>query len=282
MVQPKINFQKTEGSTNPYIELLGLSDKNAIVVRASGNSPVENKSGGYIVLYTNGDMYRYDITLLNLQTLITHMPLKGAEKTKSLNLIKQITSLDASKLNIGLLIEYPNGNKTLKIQDGANYAIEIFKGNQYSIYESYSPQDYIEWKAEGYEERQKFLDLFIKFGYNESVKAANIESIKQKDTVYLYFKENEFQDKWKDGSSRDAFVFYATTYNPFVFRLEIGVPEIVAEKDFIKNHPDSVVDINFLIKYAGNAYNLLHQKNLYLITDIPENGKTLIRKLRHQ
>ncbi len=49
------------------------------------------------------------------------------------------------------------------IYDATNLSFELMKDNQYSNFESYAPEDYIESKATGYEEREKLVYLVNKF-----------------------------------------------------------------------------------------------------------------------
>jgi hypothetical protein len=205
---------------------------------------------------------------------VLNKKITGRKKKEFIEVIKQITQLDVKKLS----------SKTITIDSNTfegscsgcyDYILELYQEYKISKYINYSAHYFIEGKSEGYEERQKFLDLFYKFDYSPNIKAPDIENIKAKDTVYYLFnnfkpveikqspggnesvKRNEY-DIYYDGNAQNVFMQLPALYTG------------KRDEKFLTKNRDAIIDYNFILKYGGFTEFLSRKK--VMIIEQKKNG----------
>lgn len=272
---PVISFQNQTATINPYVKLLGLRDKDALIIRASENIETDTISGSYLVVLSNGDMYRYGVYFINEKTHIRKTTVANTDKSKFLKNIEEIETLDASQLNLKQVTTKGGTKTAIDFTNYPNYHLELYQSKKVSKFYSQAAEGFIEARADGYLMRQKLVQLCKDLDFSETIKAYPIEQVKAKDTVYIRFRSGEFETKQKIAGD-DYLYDIATGSQEHSYLLRKSSSKAIsAEKDFIAKHKDEIIDYDFFLKY-GYRTKFLHFRTLYIIDETEEKGKSPI------
>lgn len=166
---PKIKFYEQSNTINPYVKMLGLDDKDAIIVAPRiYNKQQEIRS--FLVLLSDGKIYKYAVWQIDNNPEIRSKEVADDQKQYFLHLIKKMNSLRIFKNNDIEAYSYwkelqKNEKGMTVVLDGQYYSFEIFKGRDVASYGDYSPQSYISSKRPGYELKKEFLSIFEAFDF---------------------------------------------------------------------------------------------------------------------
>ncbi|QEE50207.1 hypothetical protein FUA48_11645 [Flavobacterium alkalisoli] len=230
-VEP-FEFQKSQLRQNPYIEELGLDDKNALIIKTQAYSPWSlGKSSSYLVVLTNVKMfkyYRYIHTAYSEDVLKSSEITDAAEKTKLLKLINATTQIKSGMLNI----TKKDTGEELVIFDAGTCSIEIHQGELMSVLESYAPHEAIEYGYPGAEERQKLLDAANGFNFYDDL---------FREVIYIEFNDNT------QNTSKEL------KYNNIEFREEPYIREDKFEFDTLRKKPQEIKYIDIKDKLLSKT-----------------------------
>lgn len=269
-----INFKETSTTVNPYVKLLYLKDTNALIVKANTGIPTGNFSGSYLVLFTNGEMYRYGVYYINEKTHIRKIKITEAEQSKFRKLIEEAAALNASQLNLKQVTTKDGSKATIDFTNYPDYYLEIYHDKKVSKYYSKSADGFIEARADGYPMRQKLVSLYNALDFSETIIAAPIEQVKAQDTVYIHFKKSEFEVKQQIAGG-DYLYDIAVGEKQHLYLLQKkDALQSQQPKDFITRHKDAVIDFDFFLKY-GTKTGFLNLRTVYIIND-EANGKVSV------
>lgn len=169
---PKIDFKNTTEKPNPYIELLSLEDKNSLILKTSFNSYWYGGTIFYFLVFqSNGNVSKYEYKYSDEKKLKIIKKRISKKKYKFywefLNSCSKenLFDIDYTQLNITSKPINDSRSESMIISDGLLQSFEITKLNEYSAFDTYCPESYIEKKYPGYEERQKLLTLITRFTF---------------------------------------------------------------------------------------------------------------------
>jgi hypothetical protein len=179
---PAINFENSEDEVNPYLEKLGITDENAIIVRYRvTNAWMMEKRESYLVFLPDGRMFKYagrDMLKngpFQYEWVIKKIEITDrSDKKRFYKLVKKLKEIDKGQLNLmvkDVPVKEKNmmGQEAMSISDANDYILEIHKGNLKSVYNSYAPEEYIELKYNGFKMRQKFMDIIKEFDFQKEL-----------------------------------------------------------------------------------------------------------------
>lgn len=165
---PEVKFHKD--TLNSYARLLNLKDSHALILKVGyTNYWYGGTSSDFVVYNNDGTIEKYK-TFLSFKAENTVKKIK-VPKRKYVYYKQFITEcvtdnlfdIDTTKLNIQTVTDENGITQSMTVHDATNISFELIKDNQYSKFESYAPELYIESKAIGYEEREKLVNLVNKF-----------------------------------------------------------------------------------------------------------------------
>ena len=166
---PKIEFNEISEKDNSIINLLNLKDKNSLIVKIGFQSYWFGGIQSSLVVFQNdGNIIKFKVFFPNDSLKKIRICKKRIKKKKAENYWKFIKSvaeknklnIDKSKLNIER-IKYEDGTvlKYSTRSDCVDESFEIIQGNKKTYYSTYDALFQIEQKNEGFEERQKLVNL---------------------------------------------------------------------------------------------------------------------------
>ena len=167
---PNFDLKDSTELQNNYIELLKLKDKNSLIINLSIYKNKTQNSSLFLVFSNNGKVLRYDVFYpknQNDKIIIEKRKTKKEDYKRLWSLLNESSlkkrfEIDTTKLNI---TEYENDEGKTKIIyngniGGLEYQIELIQNHRIRIFKTYEPVWFIKLKVPGYEERQKFLELW--------------------------------------------------------------------------------------------------------------------------
>ena len=166
---PKIEFNEISEKDNSYINLYNLKDKNSLIVKIGFQSYWFGGIHTSLVVFQNdGNIIKFKVFFSNDSLKKIRISKKRIKKKKAENYWKFIKSvaeknklnIDKSKLNIER-IKYEDGTvlKYSTRSDCVDESFEIIQGNKKTYFSTYDALFQIEQKNEGFEERQKLVNL---------------------------------------------------------------------------------------------------------------------------
>jgi len=171
---PKMNFFEREN--NRYIELLGITDRNAIIATTQV-WPYGEKFRNFLVILPDGKVYKYafingkDLSKTDNKPEIRNTEIVGEERLHFIELLKKINTMRIFKANDLEAFKYwqtiekkPN---TTVVLDGRSYSISIYKNRDKATYFTSNPESYIAAKRDGYKLKEEFLAIFKEFDFGE-------------------------------------------------------------------------------------------------------------------
>jgi hypothetical protein len=169
---PKIKFYQQSNAINPYVKMLGLTDKNAIIVAPYIISQEQSRS--FLVILSDGRMYKFATKQIDDSIEVRSEEVAADQKSYFLELIRKMNSLRIFKTND---IEAYNYWKELQkkekgmivVVDGPYYSFEIFKRRDIASYGDYAPKSYIKSKRPGYELKKEFISIFEAFDFMDEL-----------------------------------------------------------------------------------------------------------------
>jgi hypothetical protein len=172
-VFPKFDWHGETKTENVYVALLGLKDKNALIVKIGYSSYwTEGMVSKFIVFQNDGKVKHFEV----FQPRDSKKKIKVKRKRikrkafpyywNYLNYCfdKQKFKIDKSQLNITEKINRKDGTvQMMSISDGTTYHFWICQGKKYIAYGSYAPEVFIRNDFPGAKERQKLVDIMNGF-----------------------------------------------------------------------------------------------------------------------
>lgn len=174
---PKMKFYDEEKKINPYVEILGLTDKNALII-APQILPYSDKIRSFLVILNNGRMFKYAIKYheynIDSKPEIRNKEVVGDEKLYFFNLLKKINSLKLFKANDTEVYSYwqeldKSDKNRIVVLDGSTYCFNILQKRNVARYSVSNPDSYIALKRPGYILKEQFLILFKEFDFTEEL-----------------------------------------------------------------------------------------------------------------
>jgi len=105
---------------------------NALIIKTS-EFEVDTLSGSYIAVLSNGDMYRYGVYSPNFKILIKKVKVNDNEKSKFLELIENVNTLDPAQLNLKNIVMKDGTKATIDIDHGFLYGLDVYQGKNLYI-----------------------------------------------------------------------------------------------------------------------------------------------------
>lgn len=267
----KINFTEKSANVNPYIDMLKLNDKNALIIKSYSNE----FTSSYVVLPSNGEIYHYGMYTIDGKSHTRKIKVAEAEKTHFLKLAEEINKLDATQLN-RKEVTAANGTKSeISFNNYPDYYIEIFQGNQSVKFNSLAADGFIEAQAAGYQMREKLVTLYKALDFSETITTNPYETVKAKDTVYIRFKKGEFEQKQKIAGNDCLYDIAFGGKNHAYLLSKSKSPALIADNVFLEKHEHETIDYDFFLKY-NNRVSFLHFRILYIIDETDASGKKMI------
>ncbi|TDT46460.1 hypothetical protein CLV90_0510 [Maribacter spongiicola] len=160
---PKIDFKLNAEEVNKYVELFGLNDADALVVRlAYSRLPHIEPESYYIVYFNNGKVRRYEINE-SAQSMaspkIKRIRLKKkkySEYWAFLNLCTTEGKFDIDQNQLATLGEKANSWRNA-ISGGQTYTFGLYQGENYTKYKSFLPSMFTDEEYPGYEDKRKLI-----------------------------------------------------------------------------------------------------------------------------
>lgn len=174
---PKMKFYDKEKKINPYLEILELTDKNALII-APQILPNGDKIKSFLVLLDNGRMFKYAIMdheyNIDSNPEIRNKEVVGDEKLYFFNLLKKINSLklfksyDIEAYSYWQELDKRDKNRIV-VLDGSTYCLDVLQKRNVARYSVSNPDSYIDLKRPGYKLKEQFLILFKEFDFKEEL-----------------------------------------------------------------------------------------------------------------
>ncbi|WP_299798557.1 hypothetical protein [uncultured Maribacter sp.] len=160
---PKIDFKSNSEEVHRYVELFGLNDADALVVRlAYSILPDIEPESDYIVYFNNGKVRRYSINE-SAQTMaspkikrIRVQKKKYSEYWAFLNLCVSEGKFDINQSQLATLGEKANSWKKA-ISGGQTYTFGLYQGEKYTEYKSFLPSMFKDEEYPGFEDKRKLI-----------------------------------------------------------------------------------------------------------------------------
>lgn len=274
VITPTINFTTFHNLKNNYTKLLGLNDENALIIKTS-EFEVDTLSGSYIAVLSNGDMYRYGVYSPNFKILIKKIKVNDNEKSKFLELIENVNTLDPAQLNLKNIVMKDGTKATIDIDHGFLYGLDVYQGKKSIHFESFGADYFITEKVDGYQMREKLLTIYKALDFSENIVANDIEHIKAQDTIYISFKEGAFEIKEKTGPDKYMYAVLLSRYGSLCFVKKHNIEPIAVSEKFVKDHTKQIINYDFFLKYIYDL-NFLYYKKIYVIEEKNSAGKIII------
>ena len=167
---PNFDLKDSTELQNNYVKLLKLKDKNSLIINLSIYKNNTKNSSLFLVFNNNGKVLRYDVFYpknQNDKIIIEKRKTKKEDGERLWSLLNESSlnktfEIDTTKLNI---TESENDEGKTKIIKNGNisgleYKIELIQNHRIKIFKTYEPLWFIKLKVNGYEERQKFLEIW--------------------------------------------------------------------------------------------------------------------------
>jgi len=271
---PVVNFQTQVKEYNPYINLLGLQDKDALIIRASENIETDTISGSYLVVLSNGEMYRYGVYLPDFKTHVRKIKVINADKTKFVKLIDDANMLDASQLNL-TRITTKNDKENISFTNYPNYNLELYEGKKSAKFYSLSAEGYINARADGYQMRERLVQLCKALDFSETIVTNPIELVKAQDTIYIRYKEGgTIKKEAISGGDVLYDIPISKTGHAYLLQKQEAIPQ-PCTKDFEARHRDAIIDEDFFLKY-GSKTSFLNFRVVYIFKESKTGSPTAI------
>ncbi|WP_417353066.1 hypothetical protein [Flavobacterium alkalisoli] len=161
---PDSDFKEVTVNVNPYIEKLGLEDKDALVIAMSESTVrcmcTENN---FLVMLSDGRMFKYATTDEDYKGLKSMEVTDAAEKERLAKTVNSINDIDTDT--------FKNPPARVLVSDRSSYNLEIYKGTTCQTFNVYAPEMYIVKKLPRYKERKKLVKVLKALDfYNELFK----------------------------------------------------------------------------------------------------------------
>lgn len=160
---PKIDFKSNAEEVNRYVELFGLNDADALVVRlAYSILPHIEPESNYIVYLNNGKVRRYRINESAQQKASPKIKRIHVKKKKYseywafLNLCASEGKLDIDQRQLATLGEKANSWKNA-ISGGQTYTFGLYQGENYTEYKSFLPSMFTDEEYPGFEDKRMLI-----------------------------------------------------------------------------------------------------------------------------
>jgi hypothetical protein len=101
----EIKLQSAYTGANPYLELLGITDKDALIIKAAINAKSNSEEGSYVAFLSNGEIQWYGIFSIKDETVVKHVSIGSlAEKQSLCNQLQIANRLNQSQLNLKKIV----------------------------------------------------------------------------------------------------------------------------------------------------------------------------------
>jgi hypothetical protein len=159
----KIEFKTHTEEKNKYVELFGLNDADALVVRlAYSILPHIEPGSNYIVYLNNGKVRRYRINESAQPMASTKIKRIRVKKKKRsdywafLNLCASEGKFNIDQSQLATLGEKANSWKNA-ISGGQTYNFGLYQGENYTEYKSFLPSMFTDEEYPGFEDKRKLI-----------------------------------------------------------------------------------------------------------------------------
>lgn len=158
-------YKEVTVSVNPYLEKLGIEDKDAVVIVMSKSSMrYFGSQNSFLVMLSDGRMFKYATSDKDYTELKSIEVTDASEKRRITKTVNSINDIDTDT--------FKNPPARVYITDCAGYDLEIYNGTTGQIFDVYAPEAYIEDKLPRYKERSKLLKVLETLDfYNELFKS---------------------------------------------------------------------------------------------------------------
>lgn len=260
-----IKHQSAYTGANPYLELLGITDTNALIIKATLNHENSSDEGSYIAFRSNGEIHRYGIFNINNEIVVKHISITNPVEKQSLhNTLQVVSSLDQSQLDIKEIV-YNGVSTSVYINDAGNYYLTIYKGDRLSHFQSEAPHEYIDAKVEGYEMRALFLQLFNAVDYKKAIQTKDINEIRKRDTIYVYYQKGPYETKMTmTQTGLGLYQFAIDNREHFNFTEVKNAGKYVSNSKELQHIRETMIDYDFFFKYGAEA-QFLRSKKVFIV-----------------
>jgi len=154
---PEIPFNWYKGKTSSLYKEHGIRDHNAIILNAGRRSAFGGGEDKFLVYYRKGNVRKF---VQNTEDWsVKEVDVSAQEQTTYIQFLndcvgKNWLDIDTGKLRF-------SGN--IIVLDGPSDYFTIYQDNKELIFYSNASDSFIDSKVEGWEERQKLLELIAKF-----------------------------------------------------------------------------------------------------------------------
>lgn len=158
-------YKEVTVSVNPYLEKLGIEDKNAVVIVMSKSSMrYFGSQNSFLVMLSDGRMFKYATSDKDYTKLKSIEVTDASEKRRLTKTVNSINDIDTDT--------FKNPPARAYITDCTGYDLEIYNGTTGQFFDVYAPEAYIEDKLPRYKERRKLLKVLETLDfYNELFKS---------------------------------------------------------------------------------------------------------------
>ena len=160
---PKIDFKSNAEEVHRYVELFGLNDADALVIRiAYSTLPHIEPESNYIVYLNNGKVRRYRIIESAQQIASPKIKRIRVKKKKYseywafLNLCASEGKFNIDQSQLATLGEKANSWKNA-ISGGQTYTFGLYQGENYTEYKSFLPSMFTDEEYPGFEDKRKLV-----------------------------------------------------------------------------------------------------------------------------
>lgn len=160
---PKLDFKSNAEEVNKYVELFGLNDADALVVRlAYSILPHIEPESNYIVYFNNGKVRRYKIIESAQPMAFPKIKRIRVKKKKSseywafLNLCASEGKFNIDQSQLATLGEKANSWKKA-ISGGQTYTFGLYQGENYTEYKSFLPSMFTDEEYLGFDDKRKLI-----------------------------------------------------------------------------------------------------------------------------
>ena len=158
---PEIDFHGETENQNVYVNLLKIKDPQALFLKIEHSDHAK-----FIVFLNNGKIRQFEVITSNgigkkkirqNRVKSKHYKFYWEFLYNSLNNDRFIIQKEELNKN-----DKSIGNRqalTLEVSDGTNYSLELTQDKKFLAYSTYEPEAYIKNKVNGFQERQKLMNL---------------------------------------------------------------------------------------------------------------------------
>jgi len=256
---------QSKSNGNPYLNIFGITDTNALIIKAALNQENNSEEGSYVAFLSNGEIHRYGIFNINNETIVKHIIISDPVEKESLhNTLQAVNSLDQSQLDIKEILN--NGVSTsVYIHDAENYYLTLYKGDRFSFFQSEAPYEYIDAKVQGHEMRALFLQLFNAVDYKKAIICKDINEIRRRDTVYVYYQKGPYESKMTiSQTGLGSYQFAIDNREKFNFTEIKNSGKPVSNSKELQHIREAMIDYDFFFKYGAEA-QFLKSKKVFIV-----------------